>query len=168
MPMLESSGNSAERRLHTDPVMKLSAKWFAILACAAIGCGPVPDVTDAADVVSGDAADAMSTPADAPPDVAPTDVTTTDVAPTDVTPIDAGPFACGTQTCGADQVCVRPCSGFDSGMGGPPPRCQDVPAACAGTPTCDCVRPSACPPGSGSFPGCIQTGARDLTCNGCA
>lgn len=110
------------------------------------------DVSDATDVTDAtDASDAADVPRDG-------------------RAYDAGSYACGTLTCGSHQVCLHPCSGFDSGMGGPPPVCIDVPAACDGTPTCDCVRPSLCPtptPMPAEHPACSQTGPRDLRCDLC-
>ncbi len=140
------------------------------------GCDPddaaTTDVPAATDVADG------ATPTDTP-DVATTDAA--DATPTDATPdasegrdvpsdgraYDAGSYACGTMTCAGHQVCVHPCSGIDSGMGGPPPVCVNVPTSCDGTPTCDCVRPSQCSGGSPGFPGCRLSGARDLFCQLC-
>lgn len=132
-----------------------------------------PDATPA-DVADANPLDAADVP---PPDVPPSDVPPPDVSPMDVPDArdvptdgrayDAGPYACGSMTCGANQVCVHPCSGVDSGHGGPPPLCVDVPTSCDGTPSCDCVRPAACSPFGGAG-GCSQRGARDLYCDLCA
>lgn len=67
----------------------------------------------------------------------------------DAAPADAGPFTCGPSlTCMPGSYCVDqpPGVAFD---GGPPPdyfSCDPIPAACAATPTCACVKANgACP-----------------------
>lgn len=60
---------------------------------------------------------------------------------------------CGGASCGATQVCVVPCcGGANPGDAAPctppPPRCVDLPAACAGAPGCACM-PDACGGGGG-------------------
>jgi hypothetical protein len=164
----------------------MTSHWFPMFAAllgTLQGCDSgdgaptdVPVATDVADVATPtDTPDAMSpdvptidardaTPTDASPDAP----DARDV-PSDGRAYDAGSYACGTMTCASNQVCVHPCSGIDSGMGGPPPVCVDVPASCDGTPTCECVHPSQCVSGgSPGFPGCTLRGARDLICNLCA
>ena len=69
---------------------------------------------------------------------------------------------CGAATCGANEYCRAPCSGIGFGFGGtagiaePMPSCSPLPAACNGTPTCDCI----C--GVGSSFGC-STGSKPLS-----
>jgi hypothetical protein len=56
-------------------------------------------------------------------------------------------FGCGGATCGPNEYCRAPCSGTGFGFGGttglpitqPMPSCYPLPAACNGTPTCDCI-----------------------------
>jgi hypothetical protein len=55
-------------------------------------------------------------------------------------------IGCGA-TCGPNEYCRAPCSGTGFGFGGtagwpmspPLPSCYPLPAACNGTPTCDCI-----------------------------
>ena len=67
---------------------------------------------------------------------------------TQIKPDLSGPFACGSATCGSGQICVTFSAGsqcdvnLDAGIGPYDEisaTCQDVPAACNGVPTCDCV-----------------------------
>jgi hypothetical protein len=60
----------------------------------------------------------------------------------------SGPAPCGTQTCGSGQICVTFSAGsqcdVDPSKGIGPydlisESCEDVPAACDGIPSCDCV-----------------------------
>ena len=60
----------------------------------------------------------------------------------------SGPYTCGTQTCGSGQICVTYESGSqcdvneDAGIGPyqiEAQECIDLPAACDGAPSCDCV-----------------------------
>jgi hypothetical protein len=59
----------------------------------------------------------------------------------------ASGFGCGGATCGPNEYCRAPCSGTGFGFGGttglpmtqPMPSCYPLPAACNGTPTCDCI-----------------------------
>lgn len=70
--------------------------------------------------------------------------------------------SCGDETCGADQYCKAACSGTSLLDAGPPPvlkpSCAPLPAACNGTPSCDCI----CGPGS-TF---CTPGAKQVQC-GC-
>ncbi len=60
----------------------------------------------------------------------------------------SGPFACGSATCGSGQICVTYSSGSqcdvnaDAGIGQyqiEAEQCIDLPQACDGVPSCDCV-----------------------------
>jgi hypothetical protein len=59
----------------------------------------------------------------------------------------ASGVGCGGATCGPNEYCRAPCSGTGFGFGGttglpmtpPMPFCYPLPAACNGTPTCDCI-----------------------------
>ena len=59
-----------------------------------------------------------------------------------------GPYTCGPRTCGSGQVCIVETTGSqcgvnpDAGIGQYQEigwACADVPAACDGTPACDCI-----------------------------
>ena len=73
-------------------------------------------------------------------------------------------IGCGGATCGPNEYCRAPCSGTGFGFGGttglpmsqPMPACFPLPAACNGTPTCDCI----C--GLGSTQWC-STGSKPIT-----
>ncbi|MGZ3420713.1 MAG: hypothetical protein ACXVEF_08920 [Polyangiales bacterium] len=56
----------------------------------------------------------------------------------DASKTDAGPFACGSSTCTADQICKTQESGIDGGTSSK--SCEALPADCAATPTCACVK----------------------------
>jgi hypothetical protein len=66
----------------------------------------------------------------------------TGVPPTDAPPaIDAGHFACGSaKTCNGTQFCAERAPGVDGGTSALYYTCESIPAACASTPTCDCVK----------------------------
>ena len=60
----------------------------------------------------------------------------------------SGPYSCGQQTCGSGQICVTYESGSqcdvnaDAGIGPyqiEAQECIDLPTACHGVPSCDCV-----------------------------
>jgi hypothetical protein len=56
-------------------------------------------------------------------------------------PSDA-PFACGTSTCSSTEMCTSRPPGIPTDASPPPTfyACESIPAACASTPTCDCIR----------------------------
>jgi hypothetical protein len=66
----------------------------------------------------------------------------TGVPPTDAPPaLDAGHFSCGTaKTCNGTQFCAERAPGVDGGTSALYYTCESIPAACASTPTCDCVK----------------------------
>jgi len=74
-----------------------------------------------------------------------------------------GGVACGDETCGPTEYCRAACSGTILLDAGPPPvlkpSCAPMPAACNGTPSCDCI----CGTGS-TF---CTPGAAQIQC-GCA
>ena len=77
----------------------------------------------------------------------------------------ASGLGCGA-TCGPNEYCRAPCSGTGFGFGGttglpmtpPLPGCAPQPAACNGTPTCDCI----CGPALGYSTWC-STGSKPIT-----
>ncbi|MES1186972.1 MAG: hypothetical protein ABUL60_24370 [Myxococcales bacterium] len=77
----------------------------------------------------------------------------------------ASGLGCGA-TCGPNEYCRAPCSGTGFGFGGttglpmtpPLPGCAPLPAACNGTPTCDCI----CGPALGYATWC-STGSKPIT-----
>lgn len=77
----------------------------------------------------------------------------------------ANGLGCGA-TCGPNAYCRAPCSGTGFGFGGttglpmtpPLPSCAPLPAACNGTPTCDCI----CGPALGYSTWC-GTGSKPIT-----
>lgn len=56
------------------------------------------------------------------------------------------PTPCGDATCAAGQLCAPGCCGVP-GCTPPPSRCVNIPAACAGAPTCACLGEAACQSG---------------------
>ncbi len=78
---------------------------------------------------------------------------------------DAGPFACGNVTCSGAQFCT------DHPPGIPPPpdsgplmdayQCNAIPAGCAATPTCACIRATL--GNSCEMPMCVDDGAGHIT-----
>jgi hypothetical protein len=65
-----------------------------------------------------------------------------DAGPADTGRPDAGPFACGNDTCNGEQYCWTVSGGPQLPDGGTPSSstCQNIPAACLATPTCDCLK----------------------------
>src|SRR6478735_4824732 len=94
-----------------------------------VACGSSPLVVDGGQ----DRADAVQDVADS----GPLDGDSGDLAPGDA--IDtAATLECADMTCGAGYLCLRTRGGLD----GSPDwfRCESIPAACATTPTCDCLK----------------------------
>lgn len=114
--------------------MKSLNRVCCLVAFAAMAaCSAPVDGSDASDVATGTDASDVS----ASPDVMATDAVdaiTPDVVLTDVPARDAQSFSCGTMTCAPNQLCVS-----HSGGALIAPSCVDVPAACGGVPTCECV-----------------------------
>lgn len=71
----------------------------------------------------------------------------TGVPPTDAPPaVDAGYFSCGSsKACAGTQFCAERAPGFDGGTSALYYTCESIPAACATTPTCDCVKANVGP-----------------------
>jgi hypothetical protein len=67
--------------------------------------------------------------------------------------------SCGGKTCGENQYCRAACCATPGCVSGGP-RCDDLPAACDGVPSCQCI----CGSGSGFF---CKEGAPEVQC-GCA